>query len=61
MFNHVLTYKGDLDNMKYSLHNALQGILETLTRVNEPDALTGILLAEIRIIYKNPTMLATTF
>ena len=58
LFNHVLTYKGEIKALTNGLSKALQTILETLSRVTEADSLTALLLAETRIIYKNPDMLA---
>ena len=59
LFNHILTYKGDIKKLTPKLQIAQKTIVETLRTQTDKDALLAMLLAEIRIIYKNADLLHT--
>lgn len=53
LFNHVLTYKRDFKGINSYLFAAIQSIMENIPQIEDNDGLNAVLLAEIRIIYKN--------
>ena len=57
LFNHVMLYRRDISTLTPLLKSALQAILITLGRIEADDARLALLLAEVRIIYKNKDLL----
>jgi len=57
LFNHVMIYRRDISTLTQLLKSALQAILITLGRIEADDARLALLLAEVRIIYKNKDLL----
>lgn len=62
IFNHVLTFKGDLSSINNQLLPLLMTSIEVLSNamtqkgVNDEEAVMALLLAEIRMLYKNDAM-----
>lgn len=59
VFNHVLTFKGDITQVNSQLQNLIQTSIEVLSEagsakgLQDNDAITALLLAETRMLYKN--------
>ena len=53
LFNHVLTYKGDLATLTNELYSAVMKIVEYLPTVTDTEAVSALLLAATRSLYKN--------
>jgi hypothetical protein len=64
VFNHVLTFKRDLSPLLPQFINLIQSSIEILATaktekgLNDNDAISAMLLAEIRILYKNDAALS---
>ena len=57
LFNHLVTYKRDLSMINEHLFNAIMKIMEIMSEVKDKDAMTALLLAETRMLYKNQDLL----
>ena len=62
IFNHVLTFKRDMASLSNKLFSLVQAITELLSTcfkeggLTDTEAVTAILLAETRMIYKNHSL-----
>ena len=57
LFNHVLTYKGDLATLTNELYSAVMKIVEHLPTVTDTEAVSALLLAATRSLYKNQALM----
>lgn len=57
LFNHLVTYKRDLAAINDHLFNAIMKIMEIMGDIKDKDAITALLLAETRMLYKNQDLL----
>ena len=53
LFNHIVTYKRDFAAINDHCFNAIMKIMEIMNEIKDKDAMTALLLAETRMIYKN--------
>jgi len=58
LFNHVLTYKRSLSDINTYLENYIKSVVENISDITDNEALTAVVLSEIRVIYKNADILA---
>jgi hypothetical protein len=57
LFNHLLSYLGELDALAPELYSAIFKICERLEKVEDEEARKALLLAATRMLYKNQTLL----
>ena len=53
LFNHMLKYERDPNNLKVFLSNALKTIIELLPSMTDKEAIHAVVLSEIRMLFKN--------
>ena len=53
LFNHILTYIGDLEALTPELYSSTMKIAEVIDKVEDEEAKKALLLASTRMLYKN--------
>ena len=57
LFNHVLTFKKSFDHINQYLENYMKSVVENLGDMTDVEAMTAVILSEIRVLFKNAQIL----